>query len=82
MNETMLLFVLKKALQALSDRLLTLIVFGAFVGMAIYAMSVPDFHRDGITAFTGLLFVYTLKKERPHAQSVQAQDPESDDIAG
>lgn len=65
-NDAVVLRLLKQALRVLSDRLLTIIVFLSAVGAGSYAMYAPDYHRDAICAFFGILYCITLNRERGH----------------
>ena len=81
-NEGLMLWALKRALQVLSDRLLTLITFLVVAGAGGWAMADPNPHRDGIAAGFGLLYLLTLRSERRpihHEQPVLSQDTENHD---
>ena len=63
-TDVVVLRLLRQALRILTDRLLTILVFMAACAAAGYTLLDPNWHRDAITVFFGILYLATLNRER------------------
>ena len=72
--------ILRQAITTLSDRFLTILTFLVASGFGVYSLISPDYHRDAITLYFGILYLLTLKRERTQhgLQGIRTEGSDTD----